>query len=229
MTWPHRDPNVPLGARWQAGTQRRGNPVRIAKERTARLHRARCSHFTPEGSGSCLNGGVGETFDAWYGRHHPRVLSSLSVMASDLDIARGAADEAFARAWDAWPRVEAMSSPTPWLYRTALVMLRRRERRSTLKRYLVPGARPATGAIPESWDDDVVSAVRSLPERDRTALALRYVADLPDDQIAEVMRLSPARIGPTFDGARRGLAAALGDPEAVAIVELEGTGDADAR
>jgi len=216
-----------LALQWNA--LRRGNSISVANERSDRIHRARYSHLAPEWLGSWLNGGVGETFDAWYGRHHPRVLSSLLVMASDPDIARGAADEAFARAWLAWPQVEAMSSPTAWLYRTALVMLRRRERRLTLRRRLVPDAVPAVGEFPESWESGVVSAVRMLPERDRTALALRYVADLSDGQIAEAMRLSPARIGPMFDGARRGLAASLGDPEAVAIIELEGTGDANAR
>ena len=42
-------------------------------------------------------------------------------------------------------------------------------------------ARPADG-----WDPDLVAAVRPLPTRQRQAVALRYVADLTQADVADV-------------------------------------------
>jgi RNA polymerase sigma-70 factor (ECF subfamily) len=56
------------------------------------------------------------------------------------------------------------------------------------------------------WD-----AVRALPPRARTAVALRYVADLPEAEIADVMGVARGTVAATLSSARRQLAGALGD------------------
>jgi len=57
---------------------------------------------------------------------------------------------------------------------------------------------------PEIW-----VAVRQLPDRARTAVALRYVADLTEREIAEVMGISRGTVASTLFDARARLAKEL--------------------
>lgn len=66
-------------------------------------------------------------FEVWYRQQHPRLVSSLVVIAAgDVATAADVADEAFARAYANWDRVGQMASPGGWTYRTAVNVLRRR-------------------------------------------------------------------------------------------------------
>ena len=169
-----------------------------------------------------------EGFDGWYLHLHPVLLSSLSVVAGDPDEAREATDEAFARAFERWTRVREMESPAGWVFRTALNVVKRRARRQTLERRLLGRAAPEAEA-PLGWSVEVLDAVRSLPERERVAIALRYVADLSTAQIADVMKIAPGTVGSTLSAGRRRMAIALGDdPADVEVVDLEEVFDGEA-
>jgi RNA polymerase sigma-70 factor (ECF subfamily) len=147
-----------------------------------------------------------EDFERWYASTHPRLLSALVVVCGDLDLAREATDEAFVRAFERWSRVSRMAAPEGWTYRVALNLVRRRSRRAKREQQLVRQPAPP----PEStWDPDLWAAVRQLPDRERLAVALRYVADLPGTDIAELMGVAPGTVWSTLDNARRHLRAAL--------------------
>jgi RNA polymerase sigma factor (sigma-70 family) len=63
---------------------------------------------------------------------------------------------------------------------------------------------PATGAGAEPPDDGIWQQVRSLPGKQRTAVTLRYLADLSHGEIAEVMQTSEdAARRNVFEGLRR--------------------------
>jgi RNA polymerase sigma factor (sigma-70 family) len=109
----------------------------------------------------------------------------LTVVGGDFEVASDAAAEAFARALAQWDRVSAMSSPSGWTYTVALNLLRRRQRRARLERLIALDPLP-----PPPVAEDYLhlwAAVRSLPPRQRTAIVLRYVADLPQEQVAPCM------------------------------------------
>jgi RNA polymerase sigma factor (sigma-70 family) len=179
-------------------------------------------------------------FATWYRREHPRLASTLVVVAGDRAVAAEAVDEAFARAYERWARVGGMASPAGWTYRTALNVLRRRRRREQLEATLLrrhADGRPGSPgrdrhAPPADWSPEVWDALRGLPLRERTAVALRYVADLTTDQIAEAMGVAPGTVGSTLHAARRHLATALGDEAAavpafdLTLTSLEAYGDA---
>jgi RNA polymerase sigma-70 factor (ECF subfamily) len=128
----------------------------------------------------------------------------LLLVSGNFDLAHDAVDEAFTRAFARWDRVRKMDSPTGWTYRVALNALRRAQRRAALEGRLlarhvpVPDVpRPATGA----WD-----LVRSLPLRQRTAVVLRYVADLTEVDIADAMGVTRGTVSSTLVDARRHMA-----------------------
>ena len=131
-------------------------------------------------------------FAEFYEAEHGRVVTSLLLATGRTDTARDAADEAFLRALMAWPRVQQMDSPAGWTFRVALNVVRRRERRRSLERRLLARKVPAPD-VPapagEAW-----ALVAELPERQRTAVVLRFVADMTEHQIAEAMGISRSTV-----------------------------------
>lgn len=152
-----------------------------------------------------------EAFAAWYRREHPRVLAVLAVTGGNLDAAKEATAEAFARAFERWDSVSAMASPAGWTYRVSLNELRRAIRRSRREMVLLRAQRPSD-VLPVGDDRaDVWEAVRQLPQRQRTAVALRYVADMTEQAIADVMDVRVGTVSATLHTARKRLAELLGD------------------
>src|SRR6478736_5644154 len=122
-------------------------------------------------------------FEEFYEAEHGRVVTSLLLATGQADTARDAADEAFLRALMAWPRVQQMASPAGWTFRVALNVVRRRERRRSMERRIL-ARKPPPPDVPapagEAW-----ALVAELPERQRTAVVLRFVADMTENQIAQ--------------------------------------------
>lgn len=150
---------------------------------------------------------VSGSFERWYRAEHPRVLGLLTVVAGDADLGREATAEAFTRALERWDRVGAMVAPSAWTYRVGVNLLRRRLRRAAFEQRLRPDAPPPTA--PPAVESELWNAVRALPVRQRTAVALRYVCDLPQDEIASVMHVAVGTVSATLTAARKRLATQL--------------------
>jgi RNA polymerase sigma-70 factor (ECF subfamily) len=156
-----------------------------------------------------------EDFETWYQREHPRVLAACAALTGDLDAAGEATDEAFARAMERWPTVGAMASPGGWIQVVALNHLRRYLSRHRQERALT-GSRDGTTTtmaveVPDPW---LWATVARLPPRQRTAVLLRYVHDLPEADIAQVMGISRGAVASTLAAAQTSLRrrlASLGD------------------
>jgi RNA polymerase sigma-70 factor (ECF subfamily) len=156
-------------------------------------------------------------FESWYRHEHPRVVATLSALCWDREAARDAADEAFARALASWERVHSMASPTGWTYRVAFNHLHRTVRRLKMERRLYHRM-PATESPSETDHEEIWELLKALPIRQRTAIVLRYLADLPEADIAQAMGVQRGTVASTLSDARRRLAELLRptlDPEAV--------------
>jgi RNA polymerase sigma-70 factor (ECF subfamily) len=147
-------------------------------------------------------------FAEWFRREYQQVLGSLMLAIGDPDIAEESAAEAFARAYEKWDRVRAMERPTGWIYTVAFNLARRKLRRRAMERRLLLKAHPRAEVGPESgfelWD-----LVRTLPPRERTAVALRYGADLREADVAKAMGISAGAVAKTLNVARSRLGLAL--------------------
>lgn len=149
-------------------------------------------------------------FAEWYAAELPRICRALALATGDVGLGEEAAAEAFARALVRWDRVGRMDSPGAWVYTVALNEMRRTWRRSQLERRYVQRLRDDGLPPPPEPDDRLWRAVAALPPRARTAIALRYVADLSESQVADVMNVSRGTVAATLSTARRRLAATLG-------------------
>jgi RNA polymerase sigma factor (sigma-70 family) len=151
------------------------------------------------------SGRSSRSFEATYAAEAQRLAAAVVVMAGSRQVAEEVVAEAFVRAFERWARVSEMESPTGWIYRVAINVLRRRQRRETLERRLlrrVPRPDPYVVEI----DSDLWLAVESLPPRARVAVGLRYVTDLTEREVAEVMGVAPGTVAATLHDARRRLA-----------------------
>lgn len=158
-----------------------------------------------------------EGFDVWYSREHPRVLGACVALSGDADAAREATDEAFARAIDHWGTLSTMTAPGAWAQTVALNCLRRALRRRRLERLV--HRRPPAPVEPALVHPELWAAVRALPERHRVAVVLRYVSDLTEHQVADVMGVRRGTVASTLAAARARLAEALCDDDVSSPVE----------
>ncbi len=143
-------------------------------------------------------------FEPWYRAEHPKLLAALTWVSGNPDLAADATDEAFARVLARWRRVQHMSSPGGYLYRVGLNVVRRTTRRLALERKAVTANwRPEMLPAPAG---EIWQVVRDLPSRQRVAVVLRYLLDLPEKEVAQVMGVSSGTVASTLSAARTRLA-----------------------
>ena len=132
---------------------------------------------------------------------HREIVWRFLVSAVGASEAEDCFQETFIAALRAYPRLRAGSNARAWVltiaHRKALDAHRARARRPT------PVAEPAavdgsSQTAPGGPDEALWAAVHELPDRQRSAVVLRYLADLPHREIA-------AAIGCSEEAARRSL------------------------
>ncbi len=131
------------------------------------------------------------------------------------DEAGDAAQEALLRLWVAIDDGQQIGQPDAWVFRTLYRLCmdahRWRRRVRALAERLGP-PQPAPSADRSEaiavWD-----AVESLPERQRAAVYLRYRADLPFDEIGNILGIAAPSARSHVSRALDTLRARLSDPE----------------
>jgi RNA polymerase sigma factor (sigma-70 family) len=153
-------------------------------------------------------------FDGWYVQAYPRVRAAVTLAVGDDDLAEEATAEAFARALLHWPKVSRATSSHAWVYTVAMNQVRSTLRRRGVERRWLrrqAGQPVVHQAPPVEPDDPLWRAVGQLPRRARTAVALRYVADLSEAEVAEVMGIARGTVAATLHQARKRLGELLAD------------------
>lgn len=130
---------------------------------------------------------------------HPRLVRLLSLHCGDVETARDLAQETLVKICLHWRKVRRMDSPQAWVTRVALNLATTHHRRSAVRRRHRADIAADTdlGRVPSASEDEgwmVRAAVASLPERQRTAVILRYFLDLTVEQAADVMDISPSAV-----------------------------------
>jgi RNA polymerase sigma factor (sigma-70 family) len=139
-------------------------------------------------------------FQRFLDTHRQVVWRVLVASVGPID-ADDCFQETFISALRAYPRLRPDSDLRAWVltiaHRKALDVHRARARRPQAREdiELLAGAAPSPAP---ARDEDLWTAVEELPQRQRSAVVLRYVADLPHRDIA-------AAIGCSEDAARRSL------------------------
>lgn len=148
-----------------------------------------------------------------YASSYRRLVVQMYAMTCDLGEAQDVVQEAFAKALAAPRQFALKSNPEAWLRTVAVNLMRSRWRRQrTLHRILRrPEIRPE--AVPGTSPDHValVTALWTLPEGQRVAIALHYFADLPIADVADTLGVSVGTVKSRLSRGRQALATALNE------------------
>lgn len=159
-------------------------------------------------------------FDRFCHAQFPRLVGLLSHYCGDGHVAEELAQEALARAFKDWKRVAQMAGPEKWLTTVALNLARSHFRRAAVERRFFRRERREHQHDPDAADKVSVRAtVAQLPSRQKTALLLRYYADLPIIEIAELMQCAEGTVKTLIHRAVQRLGGQLGVPDQQEVVD----------
>ncbi|MTV26758.1 sigma-70 family RNA polymerase sigma factor [Nitriliruptoraceae bacterium ZYF776] len=141
--------------------------------------------------------GRDEGFDAFCEASYPRLVTGLTHILSSRAAAEDTAQEALLRAYLRWPRVRELDSPLGWTLHVGANLARSRLRRRRTRAEAAwrmrsaadaPGLPPPDGTTLERVVVDHL--LTQLSHRDREILVLRYLLELPADQVGDLLGIS---------------------------------------
>ena len=146
----------------------------------------------------------------------PRVLAQATRMLAIQAEAEDVAQEAMLRLWKIAPEWRTGEAKvTTWLYRVTanLCTDRLRQRRGTSLDAIDEPVDPSPSAgdvMQQSARHDALqSALMELPERQRQAVVLRHIEELPNPEIAQMMEISVEAVESLTSRGKRALAQIL--------------------
>ena len=140
------------------------------------------------------------------------------VMLGDLPGAEDVVQEAFCGLYRRWERLADPAGAAYYVRTSVLNGCRSALRRQAVRRGFVqhrsladplPAVSAETVVLGGEEREDVIHALRRLPDRQREVLILRFYAELPDEQIARVMGIRPGTVRSTAFRALDALGRAL--------------------
>jgi RNA polymerase sigma factor (sigma-70 family) len=138
------------------------------------------------------------SFEAFYDENHDAVRRTLSAALRDPLVADEATQEAFTRAYVHWRRVSQMDRPDGWVYVVAVRIATRR-----VPDFGVREIQPHEEDIADqvTTREMLRSAIDRLPDRQRLAIVLRYLADLSVNDVASAMDCAAGTVKSTLHAA----------------------------
>jgi len=154
-----------------------------------------------------------------YRRHAPEAARLAYLLTGDRALAEDLVQDAFVRMFGRFRDLRNPDAFGAYLRRTVVNLANSHFRRLKVERaYLArEGAAQPAAAVPEAGgtQDDMWRALLRLPERQRTAIVLRYYEDLSDEQIADVLRCRPGTVKSLLSRGVASLRATVGDDDRV--------------
>jgi RNA polymerase sigma factor (sigma-70 family) len=154
-------------------------------------------------------------------QEYPRVVAAVAFACGDRAAAEDAVQDVLAAALQREFDVEHMRS---WVVAGAMNRVRSGARRRgaegrAFERLL---SRPAPSAsTPHEVDDEALSVLRALPERQRQITALHYLLDMSVSEVAAALEVSDGTVKTQLHRARAALRSHL-DPEGAGEKDEEG-------
>jgi RNA polymerase sigma-70 factor (ECF subfamily) len=154
-------------------------------------------------------------FEDFFRDESVRLGKALYLLCGDEAEAEDLVQEAMARAYERWPRVRTMASPTGYVYRVALNLHRRRFRRARLARRAEerPEESARDPALTVSSREEILTALRSLSVEQREAVVLVEWLGLGAEEAGSVLGVKPESVRSRLHRARTALRERLGGNE----------------
>jgi RNA polymerase sigma-70 factor (sigma-E family) len=152
-------------------------------------------------------------FDDFFADNYDEVVRSLSLAVGDRARAEDAAQEAFAKAYRRWPSVAQMERPVGWVLVVAVNQMKRWIKRADREFGESAHGDAADHAETVAASASIRDALAVLPPRQRAAVVLRYLCDLPNADVAQALGCAPGTVKSTLHSALKQLRVELEDDE----------------
>jgi RNA polymerase sigma-70 factor (sigma-E family) len=171
----------------------------------------------PEARGKPAADSAAAAVAALYQHHAVGLIRLAYLMLGDRAGAEDAVQDAFCGLYRHWHRLADQDRALAYVRSSVLNSCRSALRRRTTGRRLLTAYQPPTASAEAAVlgleeRQEVIRAVRRLPERQREALVLRFYLDLPEREIARLMGLRPSSVRSATARALQALGHALGEP-----------------
>src|SRR5215472_15990538 len=131
--------------------------------------------------------GSAEDFDRLYEACYQRIFGTLVALLRDRAAAEDCVQEAYLRAFQAWPRWRPDAPVEAWLHRIAInvaISHRRRERLREAGEVIRRLGLPSEPDPTDTPTPDLLRELRELPPKQAAALVLRHVHGYMNREIA---------------------------------------------
>ena len=128
------------------------------------------------------------SFEDFYGLHYRPMVGLAQALVDTSECAEEVAQDAFVKVYERWNRLDR---PAGYLYVAVVNGARSELRRREVRRRVGLRARPV--AAPGERDY-LIDALDGLSPKQRTALVLRFYAQMSERETAEAMRVRPGTV-----------------------------------
>jgi RNA polymerase sigma-70 factor (sigma-E family) len=135
-------------------------------------------------------------FADFVSREQPGLLRLAVLLTGDRGHAEDLVQTALLKTYRHWRRVSAAGDAGPYVRRVMVTSHTSWRRRLMTTEQVVEvfPDRADPGVVPADPDEELRAALRALPPRMRTAVVLRFYADLSEEQAAGAMGCSPSTV-----------------------------------
>lgn len=158
-----------------------------------------------------LVGSSNSEFEQFFVANYEPLVRSLAAITGDREMARDCVQDAFVKASARWRKIRRYDNPTTWVRRVAINrshdLQRSDQRRGRRERRVSdrPDVHVDDGATLVDGSIQLTELLQGLPDRQRTAVALFYVEDLPITEIAAILGISVGAVKFHLSKAREAL------------------------
>jgi RNA polymerase sigma factor (sigma-70 family) len=159
--------------------------------------------------------GAQADFDRLYRASFARVVRTLAGIVGSLEAAEDCAQEAFTRAYRAWPSWSGTVPAEAWLHRIAVntaISYRRREQIRSLPSLIMRLGVPLAPDPTQSGERGILLLeLRRLPPKQAAAVVLRYYHGYSNREVAAALGVSERTVGQRISDALVMLRRRLGE------------------
>lgn len=136
-------------------------------------------------------------FEEVYRRTYPQMMALAVATTRNRSLAEDAVHDAYVSLWRDWRSIQ---NPIAWMRRAVvsncLDVLRTASRRNAILR-----RQPPPGDVFNDEPEEYLQMLAGLNERQRVAVVLRYVYDLSEAEVAQVLDCRPGTVKSTLSRA----------------------------
>ena len=153
----------------------------------------------------------GNDFEDFVSREQSALLRLAVLLAGDRGHAEDLVQTALLKCYRHWGRITRGGDPAAYVRRVLVTTHTSWRRRRSSSEQVVESLPDRASPAPPEDDEELRTALRALPPRMRTAVVLRFYADLSEAQTAEAMGCSASAVNTQTARGLTRLRAALTD------------------